>query len=410
MICVKIHPDKHGPWLAGFLLTVNIYLVPILTSSPRATDLGGFFLAGWIIFRLVRSRQDSVPLVAVGWTALTPLIWLFFTILNGDSATGVLAARWLLALPWALALVLLVDDEEKQIQFAWGLVVGGLINTLVIILQWQGMESYLQLLGLSSAGANYHTYVSFKVRIPGLHGQHNASSSVISLLIPAIFCLYFKGRCKLSHLLLALSGMMISLHLTSTRSPLIAAVLTVGFASLLARRFGRSVLIGFILVSLLVPLVAVYGPPGGWARWKNTEALVSNASERSDSTLGAARLAVEHPLGLGVKQGEKMLSGRTGIGATHNAFIQAALVFGLPLALLILWGFMVVIFRSLGGVDHPFFLPGLIAFQTAGLFMFEEHLNNPTFIIISAWLIALASLHQFRTGKSPGGSPSGSPR
>jgi len=400
---VKFQPDKHWSWLAGFLLTVNFYLLPFLASSPRATDIGGLILAGWIIVRLAQGRQPQRPLVIMAFTAIIPLIWLFFTILNADNTTGILAVRWLLAVPWALGLVLLIEDEEKQIHFAWGIVIGGMVNTFVIMMQWQGMETYLQMVGLSSTGANYHTFVARTVRIPGLHGQHNASSSVISLMIPAGFYLYFKGRIKLTHLLAVLLGMVISLHLTSTRSPLIAAVMTVGFASLLARRFGRSVIIGFLLISLMLPLLAVYGPPGGWARWKNTEALVSNATERSESSLGAISLSVENPWGLGVKKGQELLSGKTGIGATHNAFVQAALVFGLPLAMLVLWGFLVAISRSLNGVDHPFFLVGLIAFQTAGLFMFEEHLNNPTFIIISMWLIATSSLQNFKTEKSLSG-------
>ena len=61
-----------------------------------------------------------------------------------------------------------------------GALVGGLVNVAVIVLQWRGMEGLLQMVGLSSAHANYHQYVAYTVRIPGLHGHHNASSAVVT--------------------------------------------------------------------------------------------------------------------------------------------------------------------------------------------------------------------------------------
>jgi hypothetical protein len=249
----------------------------------------------------------------------------------------------------------------------------------------------LQLFGLSSSGANYHQYVAFTVRIPGLHGQHNASSSVISLMVPAGLYLYFQGRIRVLPLLGSFLAFLIALHLTSTRSPLIVSIVTVGFASLLARRFARSLVIGFLIVSMLIPLVVIYGPPGGWARWKNTEALVSNATERADSSLGAGQLILENPTGLGVRKGQMRLSEATGLGATHNAFLQAGLVFSLPFGILVLVGMIRGVVSGLGGISHPGFLASLFALQAAGLFMFEEHLNNPTFIILAMTFMALVS-------------------
>jgi uncharacterized membrane protein YhaH (DUF805 family) len=406
---VTLQPARHAPWLGGFLLSVNVYLMPQLDVSPRGTDLAAVLLGCWVVLLLTRGRLPAGPLAMAGVSALAPICWLFFGYLNGHMDTATIAFRLLLAVPWALALGLILDDEESLVAFARGLLVGGLVNVGVIILQWRGLEGILQMVGLSSSQANYHQYVAFTVRIPGLHGHHNASSAVASLLIPAGFYLYFKGKLKLPSLLGTLAAMLVALHLTSTRSPLIVGILTVVLASILARRLGRSVIIGFFLVSVLVPLVVVYGPPGGWARWKNTEALISNASEREESTLGAAVLSVAHPLGLGVKEGQKKLSEKTGIGATHNAFLQASLVFGMVFGLLVLWGVLSVVVRGIHGVDHPFFLPGLLAFHTAGLFMFEEHLNNPTFMILTIWFITLTARPALRTGKSPVGAPADSP-
>ena len=384
---MKFDGDRHWPWLAGFFLAANLYLIPSLASSPRVTDLAGAALALWLLQRLAAGRQAPGLLAMAGVAALSPVIWLFFSWLGKDMVTGVLAVRWLLALPFGLALALLITEERKLISLAWGLVAGCLVNILVVVAQWVGLEYYLQFLGLSSVGANYHTWVGSTVRFPGLHGQHNASVSVISLIIPAGFFLYFNGRLRMGYLLGLLLGFLLAVHLTSTRGPLVVALLSVGFLFMLARRFARSIVIGFVLASLVVPLLVVYGPPGGWARWKNKEAMGSNASERVETTLGAVELAAENPLGLGAVEGRERLTDRTGIGATHNAFLQTALMFGTFQAVILLLGFLVALARSLGGADHPFFLPGAMAFQVAGLFMFEEHLNNPTFMVLAAWLI-----------------------
>ena len=395
---MTIKNEKLFPFLVGFFLTVNLYLAPFLATSPRATDLGGLLLGCWVLIRLASGQQRPQPLATVGLVALVPIIWLFFSLLNGDSPTAVLTARWILAVPWALALLVIIREDHSLEMLAWGLVIGCLVNVLVIILQWLGFESLLQLIGMSSSGANYTQFVSHQVRIPGLHGHHNASSSVISLLVPAAFFLYFRHKMKLSLLLGGLLGLLIALHLTSTRSPLLVSISTILFASAMARKMRQSILIGTVLLGFLVPLVAVYGPPGGWARWKNTEALISNASERADSALGALSLSVDNPQGLGITQGHIQLVEKTGIRATHNAFLQATLVWGIPFGILVTLGLILAVVRGFGGGNSGFFLPSLVAFHLCGLFMFEEHLNNPTFIVLTVWIIQVAWGRSGRTG------------
>ena len=406
--------DRTWPFLAGFLLTVNLYVVPFLATSPRATDLIGLALAAWIIVRLAQGRQRPLPLAIAGFLALSPLIWLFFNMLASDMRSAVLTTRWLLAFPWAVSLFLLQEDDRHREAFAWGLVIGGLANVGVMILQMLGFESLLQMVGLSSSGANYSYAVAHQVRIPGLHGQHNASSSVLSLLVPAGFYLYFRGRMTLLMLLGCLLALLVALNLTSTRSPLLVSLLTVGFALATARRWKLSIILATVAMTFLVPLLAVYGPPGGWARWKNTEALISNASERQDSSLGALQLSLENPLGLGAAQGSIKLTDRTGLRATHNAFLQATLVWGLPFGLLILGGLISTVMGGIKGVESPLYLASLLGIHLAGLFMFEEHLNNPTFIIMAAWLVSLGLVrgafdNRVRASKSPADGPIDNP-
>lgn len=382
---------KHAPWLAGFVLTVNFYLLPTVPASPRATDLVGVLLAVWIVMRLAAGRQQSGPLVLLGLLSLMPASWFVLSLMDGDAATATQAGRWLVAVPWAAALAALVSDREQRIRFAWGLVVGGGVNVAVVLLQWAGFEGMLRLVGLSSSQSEYYHFVARTVRLPGLHGQHNASATVLSLAVPAAFFLYFRRRCPLPALLAVLAGFLVVLHLTSTRSPLVVAVFTVGYAFVAARQFARGLVIGAVLLAVVVPLLVVYGPPGGWSRWRDASAINANAGERVESNRGAVTLSMEHPLGLGVTQGKEHLHDAVGIRATHNAFLQAAVYLGLPLGLMVLVALVTVAVRGLGGRDGPLMLEGALAFQTAGVFMFEEHLNNPTFVILAAWFVVVAA-------------------
>ena len=379
---------RHLPWLAGFLLAVNIYLIPPLAASPRALDLGAVVLAVWLLMALARGRVAMGPLALTLLAAVPPLVWLFFGMLGGDSDTVNQTARWVLAVPWALALLPILDDPDRRRRFAWGLMIGGGVNVGVILMQYAGLESLLNQLGLSPVDAAYHHYVGFTVRLPGLHGHHNSTASVVSLMVPAGIYLYDQRHCSLPVLLASWVGLALTAHLTSTRSPVIVVVLTVVYAAVAARRLSRIVLLGVVLTAIVAPLITVYGPPGGWSRWRNMEALAANAQERIDSNIGALVLITTNPQGLGVAEARLRLADATAIAATHNAFLQAGLFFGAALGLLAVLGMGAAALRGLAGPSHPAFLLGLLAFHSAGLFMFEEHLNNPTFVVICMWSIA----------------------
>ncbi len=376
------------PFLAGFLLSVNVYLIPTSAASPRGTDLAGALLGLWILSLLIKGRLSPRHLALTALAMLPPGIWALVGILDGDPATVVQGSRWVLAGPWALALLRILDHDEAQIGFAWGLCAGAMVNVGVILLQVAGMESLLIKVGLSSAGAAFNNYVAYIVRFPGLHGHHNASSAVISLVVPAGMFLFLRGRCSLLGYLALLGGLVVALNLTSTRSPLLVTIITLAMAAITARKPGKIIPGIALFLLIVIPGLLMYGPPGGWSRWRNVQAVVSNAQERMETNLGAMDLSLAHPFGLGVAQGKSELGDLTALAASHNAFLEAALVFGLPFGFLVLLGMMRGIMGIGEGSRGLRYFPGLLALHTAGLFMFEEHLNNPTFIIITFWFIA----------------------
>ncbi len=383
---------QHLVWLLGFLLMANLYLVPTLAASPRATDLVGMVLGLWALRRLAMGRLPVAALAVLALVDLGPIGWLFMSLLNPDQATLAQSARWLLAAPWALALLVFVQNEDACQRFAWGLVWGGATNIAVIIAQFVGLEGLLRRAGLSSNQSVFYYYVYNTVRIPGLHGTPNASAAIVSLVVPASFYLYFRKRVSLLIPLAALGGFAIALSLTSTRSPLLVTVVFLAYAFVVAREVGRALLIGTLVIALVVPALLVFGPPGGRSRWEDTMAIQVNASERLETNRASVGLALAHPLGLGVTQGKEALYDAAGISATHDAFLQAAVFLGLPLALALITAMLALIARGIAGGGSPtLLLLALLAFHTTGLFLFEEHLNNPSFVILASWFIVAAS-------------------
>ncbi|MBD3222460.1 hypothetical protein GF314_14590 [bacterium] len=378
------------PWLLGFFLTANTFLVPTLATSPRATDLLGVVLAGWLLVEAHRRGVPSGPLAALGVAIVMPVVWLGHGILEGHTETVSQAGRWLVAAPWAVALLLVTADVDARARFAWGLVSGCGVGVLVVVLQFLGYDPWLRMIGFSTTDSAFHHYVYHQVRIPGMHGHHSASSAVLSLIGPASLYLYFRRGAPLWLPIVCLLAMMLALNLTSTRSPLVVAILVVGLGLLLARDWTRLVPLGGLLVAGAVLYLAIFGPPGGAVRWTDMLALEANAGERLASNATALEISVRHPLGMGVVGGKKEMVDVGQIEATHNALLQASLFFGAPLALMLLAALLRHTVRFVREVTDLTFLRGLLSLQILGLFMFEEHLNNPTFVILGSWLLAAA--------------------
>lgn len=382
---------RYAPAGLGFLLTVNLYVLPHAGTSPRLTDLVALVLALWLLVHTHRHGIPGLPLAVAALVALLPLGWTAYSLLEHDTTTFVLAARWLLAVPWALALVVLAPDTASRTRFMQGLLVGAGVNALVVVMQYTGFDAPLRVFGIASTDSEMATWVMDEVRLPGLHRHYGASSAVTSLIAPAALYLYARGRHGIWLPLVALAALAVTLQLTFTRSPLLVTAVSTALALLCARRTRPLVILGATLLVVAIPALVIVGPPGGKARWTDELSFQANAHERFASTWAGIELAFEHPLGMGVDAAQTELKRLVAIDATHNAFVQAALFLGLPLAVMLGYAFVHHSVRLFRGIDDPGFALALLAVHVLGLFFFEEHLNNPTFVILASWLAAAAA-------------------
>jgi hypothetical protein len=379
------------PWWLGFFLTVNLFLIPSQDKSPRATDLIAVGLGLWLLLRSHRKGLPAMPLAALGITNLFPVMWLGYAIYTKEPATAVEAARWLIALPWGLGLLLLTETREDRAAFAWGIAAGCAVNAGVVFLQYAGFDALLRPLGIAIEDADRQAYWAGFRRFSGLHRHHAATAAVTSLMVPTTLYLYLRSRAGIWLPLVGLALVAGTLHLTFTRSPFVVLVGVMAVAFATARSMRRSVILGGLLLAIGLPILVVVGPPGGKARWEDPLSTEANAGERSLATIAALDISIQNPQGLGVKHGRDELIDRTAIGATHNAFFQVSLQLGLLLSIVLTLSLLHLIWRLLEGGGAWTYLASLMSVHLFGLFLFEEHLNNPTFIILTSWIIAVSA-------------------
>jgi len=390
------------PWLFGFFVVFNLYLFPSLEQSPRVTDALGVVFGLWLFWLLTTVGVRATPLIALLIFGVIPLLWGMYAFSAGDALSVTLSVRWLLAIPWGYALFAIARNSEQRLGLVWGLWWGCVANVVVLVLQFYGFEQLTQNLGLAAQDSLLLQGYGM-VRNPGMHGHPNASTAVVSLIVPASLYLYYSRKAHIWVMLAGLGLLCVSVQFTLTRSPLLVSLVTVLVVFAAQRKLNRSLSLIALLLLTVPPILYWVGPPGGWERWLDYANIESSLGARSLSNFEALRISLESPLGIGYEAAEQALWQDVAIGATHNAFLQIGVVYGLILAGAIALTMFALASRTLAGIQDPWSLEAMVALQLFGLFFFEEHLNNPVFIVLTNWLIA-ASVVQivdyFRVGKT----------
>jgi hypothetical protein len=373
-------------WVLGFFLVANIYLLPGNPHSPRALDLLSLVLWGWLLWRLMTRGVQAGPLVTLVVIGLVPLCWGLYARLQGLQATMFLSIRWTLALPWGYALLLLIENRHWRNSFLRGLWWGLALNAAVLLWQSTPWGQLTYQCGLASPDSELISLNRFVWRNPGLHGHPNASAAVASLIVPLSLFLYYRREAGLWLPLTSLVCMLAVGHVTSSRSPLLIAAIGFLIVTLTARRFLRALTVLALGAILVIPIWLQFGPPGGRVRWADTAHMSANTSERLASNLTAARLATEHFWGQGIEASQRTMRESLQLPETHNAFLQVGIIYGPGQAILLLLLLGLLAWHSRHGIHRIWGLEALLALQLCGLFLCEEHLNNPTFITFTVWL------------------------
>ena len=370
-------------FMLGFLLPVNLYLIPGREFSPRIFDVIGVILIIFFLYRLNFSKISSRVVLGLIGVLVFPLIGMLMAFDSGDNVKVLLSFRWIAAFFWGFTLWDYSKKKETRNLLFKGLVIGIVVNLIVLVLQWQGFGDYL--LGFGLAAPNEYIPTVYGVaRYPGIHGQPGSTMPIISLLIPIVIYDVYANNKSIWNVVTAWLVVGASFGLTWTRSPVLVAAITNLVALFFTRpdKYLKSILLGISIV-LFIGLSLTTSSELVWRRWSDVNNISSNSQERIVTILDAVSLAARRPMG--TTREEKSIY----VGATHNAFLQVAVLYGLFFGVIVT---LSIIFATLRLIrrDHSVELvsklEGLIGLQTLGLFMFEEHLSNPIFMAITAWL------------------------
>ncbi len=368
------------PWLLGFFLVANIYLIPQLEKTPRATDLIGLLISFWLFFYFLKHGISITRLIAILIISLFPFLWLIYAYIVQDALQMVLCARWLLALPWGYMLCMISSSSESKYYLVMGMICGVLVNVIVMLFQLFGFVEILQDVGLAAQDSRWISVYGI-ARIVGMHGHPNASMPVVSLIIPLCLYLFYQHGKGVWIIFFGFIVLSLGTALTFTRSPALVSLVVLGFVILFNVKMKRTIKLAVILVGILLLGLCIWGPPGGWERWTDPSSLFINFRGRIETNIMSINLILNNGFGIGAGNIEEL------VGATHNAFLQATLQYGWLFGLIIAISIILTALSTISGIKGRFGLEKLLALHMTGLFMFEEHFYNPTFIILTVWII-----------------------
>jgi hypothetical protein len=373
-------------FLIGLVITTNPYL-PSIDQHARWTDILAVLSIPIILLYVPSTKRLHWMLPGTLLLFILELPWLWTDIEAHGLFGGSLSLRWLALTVLAIGLDLLLRRSGCVASFARGIFIGAPVNCLLLWLQSAGFTDELTKLGLAYPGLErFFAGGPSMERFAGLHGHPNAAAAVIGLCIPAALALNIEFKKSWLWVAAAVVVCIAGAWLTYSRSPfMIAALLLLAWLFKLRLRDQRILVLGFVL--LTAGFVAASKMPSLSSRWTADDSVEANAAIRLDTTVRSAEASLQSPLGLGSDFEEDMPSD---LLATHNAFTHLALTGGMALALLV----FVCLLGSAAGLRGNGDLNGWLGLYLLGIFFFEEHLRNPTFVLLTVWLV-LTSLRSF---------------
>ena len=296
-----------------------------------------------------------------------------------DFSDLVLSARWLLALPLAALLKMLLNNKRNVRLFCYCIITGCIGNVLIMALESAGLKDKLIKIGLMPAKQLIIRWVLGEERYSGLWEHPNATMAIVSVCLFACLWLF---RTRVHGLWIVALGWLIMLggfYFTQTRSPIIyGALLTLGVLASDPAFARRAMLVGMGLVMLTG--VAIIGPPGGWERWQNQTD--QNLNQRTETTLLTFGMTFESPFGNSLNEIQTIQLVQAGVNSSHNGFAYMGAIYGWPL-LLAMVALFINALRQKNPANDPVIMFYKIMSAQVFLLQFSEDLpSGPTFAVL----------------------------
>jgi O-antigen ligase len=316
--------------------------------------------------------------------------------LSDDWSAKMILIRWLGAFPTAYWLAELCRHEKCRRMVLYGLLAGVVVDIGLVLQDYLLFELTGQTTAVATVDRPVVVWINGEYRAEGIFGHPNAATVATLLCVPLIIGLIDEKLLPKFWILLALAAIVGVFHMTKTRSASMAALLLVllWFAFNFRSRVAFWIGMTFVLCISVYSVVAAFSdrimPPlpieldaTFMQRFNNLDNMVGNASDRVLTTLTSFDLAIHNPIGMGSTY-ENKLRELTGFSATHNGFVQLALLAGLPLATVV----FVTMVKAAARIARPRRqTEGWLAAYVVMVFFFENLFFVPFMSAIVLWLM-----------------------
>ena len=390
-------PAAWAAVLAGIIVTFPGAMPGIGDGNgPRTTDLLNLVCTGLLVVAVFRSAglHRAIYGAVLVWALTVPWIFMEIYALGGgpDPAVQRVLIRWILCGCSAYFIAVLAGTPGLRPRFLCGLLIGIALSSLTLLYDFFTFSPedmpIEQLVTLAIYnGKDIHDFI---YRAYGIFGHPNGAAGCILIGVPLIIGVIQEGRAPRWSIAFALLLMGGVFYLTKSRGPLIASAALVAYWLWSQTR-------GVRLPLMLAGVIAVLGvlsalAAGGLGargdgilleRFLDFDSISINAGDRWWTIATSIDLLLANPLGMGSGYVEP-LDRTTGTSATHNAYLELALMGGVPLVVF-------VVVRLIKAAAHLFTswqpVEAWLAAYLLGIFAFESYFLQIAIQLMTLWLV-----------------------
>jgi hypothetical protein len=332
-----------------------------------------------------RLHRSALPLlIALALSGPWILVETSNYVLNeGSGPARMVLVRWLLSLPCAYWLAVGMASIRHRRKIVLGMVLGALLSLATV---YHDRITFDPKSVTASDSTDQPVWIDGQYRASGIFSHPNAAAGVVLIAVPLMIGLIEERRLPWATVIAPIALLGAVYYLTMTRGPTMVAAAIIAIH--LLRRSSTRNLAVFAIGIALAALVwsgarkVQLGTAPLVERVFNSRNIEGGAQDRALTTFTSLEIAVTHPFGVGSRY-ERLLGKATGFTATHNGYVQLALLGGIPL--------MVFVATSLLGHANPLKssnhrVEQWAALYIAGALLFENQFFVSTFSVLVLWL------------------------
>jgi hypothetical protein len=384
-----------GALLAGVAVTCPSPMPGVSAGNwPRSTDLLNLACAGAIALAALRSAElhRSFRGLLIVWIMTLPWIFMEIYALGGtpDPPVQRLLLRWIMCGFSAYVITTMLEEPVLRSLFLSGFLAGVVLSTLSVFYDFltftpdQVPVEELVTLAIYDGKDIY----DFVYRAYGAFGHPNGAAGCILLGVPVIIGAIQERRWPRWSIALAIALMGTIFYLTKSRGPLAISAGLVAYWLWIETRGIRLPLILAGIVAVLGIFMAgdISGRLDGGVmleRFFDINSISVNAGDRWWTIATSLELILLNPLGMGSAY-VAPLDTATGTSATHSAYLELALMGGVPLVILV-----VVRLAKVAALlfTHRRPVEAWLAAYLLGIFAFESYFLQVSVQLVTLWLV-----------------------